>query len=74
VVINFQRLTSEYLNEFFPCKLSLSHNREESANWQDIPFWDDYEQFLASIAGPDEGSVASLALVACFCKTPLLQL
>ena len=68
-VIHFLRLTREYLNEFFPRKLSLSHNREESANWQDIAFRNDYKKFLTSIAGLDEGSVASLSLVACFGKT-----
>ena len=73
-VIHFLRLTREYLNEFFPRKLSLSHNREESANWQDIAFRNDYKKFLTSIAGLDEGSVASLSLVACFGKTSLLQL
>ena len=62
----FLRLTREYLNEFFPRKLSLSHNREESANWQDIAFRKDYKKFWTSIAGPNKGRVASLSLVACF--------
>jgi len=74
LVINFQRLTSEYLNEFFPRKLTLSHNREECSDRQDISFRDDYEQFLTSIVSPDKSSMASLSLVACFCITPLFQL
>ena len=73
-VIHFLRLTREYLNEFFPRKLSLSHNREESSNWQDIPFWDNYQQFLTGIVNPDKSSMASLSLVACIGKTSLLQL
>jgi len=42
-VVNLQRSTREYLNEFFPRKLPLSHYREERANGQDISFRDDYE-------------------------------
>ena len=73
-VINFRQSTREYLNEFFPRKLSLSHNREECTNGQDISFRDDYEQFLTRLVSADKGSVASFSLVACICKTSLLQL
>ena len=41
--VYLRRSTREYLNEFFPRKLSLSHYREERANGQDISFRDDYE-------------------------------
>ena len=73
-VINVRQSTREYLLEFFPRKLSLSHNREECTNGQDISFRDDYEQFLTRLVSADKGSVASFSLVACICKTSLLQL
>ena len=72
-VVTLQRSTREYLNEFFPRKLSLSHNREERANGKNISFRDDYEQFQARIVSTDKGCVTSFSLVACICKTSLLQ-
>jgi len=65
VAINFQRLTREYIHEFFPNKLSLSHNREESSDGEDVSFRDDEEEFLTSIVNTDQGRVASLSLVSC---------
>ena len=64
--INFQRLSREDIHEFFPCKLSLPHNREESSDGKDISFRDDYKEFLTRIVNPDQGRVATLSLVSCF--------
>jgi len=72
--MQFRWLISEYVNELFPRKLTLSHNREQCPGWQDIAFWDYYKQFLTCIGDPNEGGMAPLALVACFGKPPLLHL
>lgn len=68
------QLTSKYLQELFPGKLSLSHNREKCTNGQDITLWNNHEQFLAGLVNPYEGGMASLSLMAGFFKPPLFQL